>query len=75
MGVKSRTFEIATLNGSSAPSSSKFARVKLTDAENKRLRNMIQKATSLQEISRLEKELIEGRLPAGMQHDLDAMEE
>lgn len=70
MGTKTRTFEVA--NGGSAPSS-KLSRIKLTDAEKKRLQERIKKATSLQEIIALEKELNEGRLPSGIH--VDAMEE
>jgi len=53
---------------------SKLSRIKLTDAERKRLQERIQKADSLEEIIRLEKELNEGRLPSGI-HTGDAMEE
>jgi U2 small nuclear ribonucleoprotein A' len=70
MGTKTRTFEVA--NSGSAPSS-KLSRIKLTDAEKKRLQERIKKATSLQEIIALEKELNEGRLPSGIH--VDAMEE
>lgn len=54
---------------------SKLARIKLTDAEKKRLQEMIKKASSLEEIIRLEKMLNEGRLPPGFHVDPDAMEE
>lgn len=70
MGTKTKTFDIAA-NGSA--SSSKLSRIKLTDAEKKRLQERIKKATSLQEIIALEKELNEGRLPSGIH--ADAMEE
>lgn len=77
MGVRSRTFEVAM--GSSAPTAnggaSKLARIKLTDKERARLQEMIRKATSLEEIIRLEKELNEGRLPTGVMQAGDAMEE
>lgn len=70
MGIKTTTFDVSS-NGSAAPS--KLSRIKLTDAEKKRLQERIKKATSLQEIIALEKELNEGRLPSGIQSD--AMEE
>jgi U2 small nuclear ribonucleoprotein A' len=62
MGIKSRTFDIpattADLNGS------KTYHVKLTAVERKRVEELIKNAKSLQEITRLEKELNEGRIPA-----------
>ncbi|KLP00840.1 U2 snRNP protein A` [Fusarium fujikuroi] len=69
-GIKTTTFNTST-DGSDAPS--KLSRIKLTDAEKKRLQERIKKATSLQEIIALEKELNEGRLPSGIHGD--AMEE
>jgi len=71
MGVKSRTFDIpTTANGTTTTTSSrtntdggKAYRVKLTDKEKKRVEEMIRNAKSLQEITRLEKELNEGRIP------------
>ena len=66
MGNKSKTFDIAS--HSSAPKS-KLSRIKLTDVEKKKLQERIKKATSLQEIIALEKELNEGRLPSGIQGD------
>ncbi|KAH6996552.1 leucine-rich repeat-domain-containing protein [Ilyonectria sp. MPI-CAGE-AT-0026] len=65
MGIKTTTFDASS--GSDAPS--KLSRIKLTDAEKKRLQERIKKATSLQEIIALEKELNEGRLPSGIQGD------
>ncbi|KAL7949872.1 leucine-rich repeat domain-containing protein [Trichoderma barbatum] len=71
MGKKSKTFEVTSNGSSAAPS--KLSRIKLTDAEKQRLQERIKKATSLQEIIALEKELNEGRLPSGIYSD--AMEE
>lgn len=73
MGIKSQTFNAPTSNGS-ATSGSRVKRLKLTDKEKQRLQDRIKKASSLEEIIRLEKELEEGRLPAGILGD-DAMEE
>lgn len=70
MARKSRTRDI-TATGSGP--TSKLSRIKLTDAEKKRLQEKIKKATSLQEIIALEKELNEGKLPTGIHSD--AMEE
>jgi len=65
MGVKSKAADVATSNGASR-NTSRLSRLKLTDAERKRLQEKIKKATSLDEIIRLEKELNEGRLPVVM---------
>jgi U2 small nuclear ribonucleoprotein A' len=69
-GQKSKAIDISSKQ-TSAPS--KLSRIKLTDAEKKKLQERIRNATSLQEIIALEKELNEGRLPSGVQGD--AMEE
>lgn len=67
IGIKSRTFDIpASSLANGAPSSGdKSYRVKLTDKEKKRVEALIRNAKSLQEITRLEKELNEGRIPGG----------
>lgn len=75
MGVKPRTFDVASsspTNGVAQPE--KTYRVKLTDKEKKRVEALIRKAKSLQEITMLEKELNEGRIPAGG-GEIDEMEE
>ncbi|KAL2276958.1 hypothetical protein FJTKL_00279 [Diaporthe vaccinii] len=72
-GIKSQTFNVSTSNDE-ATAASKMKRLKLTDKEKQRLQERIKKASSLEEIIRLEKELEEGRLPAGILGD-DAMEE
>ena len=67
IGIKSRTFDIpsssSALNGGA--STDKTYRIKLTDKERKRVEALIRNAKSLQEITRLEKELNEGRIPGG----------
>ena len=64
MGIKSRTFDVsAHRDGGAAPE--KSMRVKLTDTEKKRVEKMIREAKTMQEITRLERELNEGRIPAG----------
>lgn len=63
MGIKSRTFDVSAAADRAA--SDKAIRVKLTAAERKRVEQMIREAKSLQEITRLEKELNEGRIPGG----------
>lgn len=83
MGLKSRGAEAssaaaaengAAANGQQQQQPSRLARMKLTDAEKKRLQEMIRRADSLQEIIRLEKMLNEGTLPPGVHLD-DVMEE
>ena len=74
MGVKSRTFEAPSENGVAGATTSKNYRVKLTDAERKKVEVLIKNAKTLQDIIRLEKELNEGRVPASAQGE-DAMEE
>jgi U2 small nuclear ribonucleoprotein A' len=65
-GVKSRTFDASMtgVNGKAA-GARKGVRTKLTDSEKKRVEQMIQNAKSFQEIERIEKDLAEGRIPAG----------
>ncbi|KAI9774271.1 MAG: U2 snRNP complex subunit [Geoglossum simile] len=76
MGVKSRTFDVggALPGGASTNKTDKQYRVKLTEKEKKKIEEMIRNAKSLAEITRLEKELNEGRIPVGAMED-DAMEE
>lgn len=65
-GVKSRTFDVsgAGVNGK-ADGARKSVRTQLTDTEKKRVEKMIENAKSLAEIERIEKDLAEGRIPAG----------
>lgn len=72
MGTKAMSFDVAA-NGTTAVTS-KLSRLKLTDKERKKLQDLIKKASSLEEIIRLEKALQEGRLPPGILLD-DEMEE
>ncbi|CAI7571982.1 unnamed protein product [Penicillium bialowiezense] len=72
LGTKSRTFDVPATT--SAPAE-KGVRVQLTDAERKRVEKMIREAKSLQEITRLEKELNEGRIPGGALGDADGDQE
>lgn len=74
MGIKSKTFDVATSNGDAARTSTKQYRVKLTEKERKKVEELIKNAKSLQDIIRLEKELNEGRVPAAAQ-GVDDMEE
>ncbi|CAL5870571.1 uncharacterized protein PFLUO_LOCUS4810 [Penicillium psychrofluorescens] len=65
MGVKSRTFDVTNVAPADRAAGDKAIRVKLTDKERKHVEKMIREAKSLQEITRLEKELNEGRIPGG----------
>ncbi|KAL9037551.1 MAG: hypothetical protein Q9180_003657 [Flavoplaca navasiana] len=68
MGIKSRTFDLpgaSTAAPNGVQSVGKDYRVKLTEKEKKRLENLIRNAKSLQEITRLEKEINEGKIPSG----------
>ncbi|KAL8796131.1 MAG: hypothetical protein Q9195_001464 [Heterodermia aff. obscurata] len=65
MGIKSRTYDIPSTSDAAngiAPGDKSY-RVKLTEKEKKRVETLIRNAKSLQEITRLEKELNEGRIP------------
>ncbi|KAH7031290.1 leucine-rich repeat-domain-containing protein [Microdochium trichocladiopsis] len=82
MGVRSKAFDSsssAMANGGSSGSTTslptRMSRIKLTDKEKKRLQDMIKNATSLDEITRLETMIREGRIPAGVQIAGDEMEE
>lgn len=75
--IKSRTFD-ASADGSNPSASQslnglaagdRIGRVKLTDRERARVEQLIRAAGSLAEISRLEKELNEGRIPGGVLAD------
>ncbi|KDN69656.1 putative U2 small nuclear ribonucleoprotein A [Colletotrichum sublineola] len=74
MGIKSKRLDLAASNGAAGGggTTSKLSRIKLTDKEKERLKEMIKKADSLQEIIRLEKMLTEGTIPAGVHLDGDA---
>ncbi|SLM40288.1 small nuclear ribonucleoprotein a [Lasallia pustulata] len=66
LGIKSRTFDIpGTASANGTRPGDKAYRVQLTAKEKKRVEELIRGAKSLQEITRLEKELSEGRIPGG----------
>ena len=67
IGIKTKTFDVPSANGTSSGAPGKNLRVKLTDKERKKVEELIKGAKSLQEIIRLEKELNEGRVPVGAQ--------
>lgn len=57
-----------------ANGTAKQSRVKLNDKEKARVEELIRNAKSLAEVARLEKEISEGRIPAGVL-DEDVMDE
>jgi len=67
-GVKTRTFDVSApgtgVNGQ-ADGVRKGVRTQLTDTEKKRVQELIKNAKSLAEITRIEKDLAEGRIPQG----------
>ncbi|KAJ5246362.1 U2 small nuclear ribonucleoprotein A [Penicillium chermesinum] len=65
MGIKSVVSVASNGAGAGESKSEQPVRLKLTAAEKKRVQEMILNATSLQEVARLEKDLAEGRVPAG----------
>jgi len=65
-GVKTRAFDVpraGAVNGKAE--TRKSVRTQLTETEKKRVQEMIKNAKSLSEITRIEKDLAEGRIPAG----------
>ena len=66
---KSMSYTAPTANGTA-----KQPRVKLNDKEKARIEALIKNAKSLSEVARLEKEISEGRIPAGVL-DEDVMDE
>lgn len=82
MGVRSKvldggssTLASGGLAASTTSLPTRMSRMKLTDKEKKRLQDLIKNATSLDEITRLETMIREGRIPAGVQIAGDEMEE
>ena len=77
MGHVSRTFDVGgKANGESNEKDSKISRLQLTDKEKKKLAALVSQAGSMEEVVRLEKDFLEGRIPAGIIADgEDAMEE
>lgn len=58
-----------TVSTANANGTDKISRVKLTDTERKRIEELIKNAKTLADITRLEKALNEGRIPAGVLDD------
>ncbi|KAK4187110.1 leucine-rich repeat-domain-containing protein [Podospora australis] len=75
MGIKSKTFDVTATDAQGGDKeTSKLSRLKLTEKEKRKLQELIKKASTLEEITRLEKALLEGRLPPGIMVG-DEMEE
>ncbi|KAM7200072.1 Leucine-rich repeat domain containing protein [Naviculisporaceae sp. PSN 640] len=76
IGIKSKSFDVGTSANGEKEKASKISRLNLTPEEKKKLADLVKKATSMEEINRLEKDFMEGRIPAGiLSGDGDAMEE
>ncbi|GAB7346866.1 hypothetical protein MBLNU459_g1948t1 [Dothideomycetes sp. NU459] len=63
---KSVTMSTGAQSGVNGANGGKNYRVKLTDNEKKRFEELIKNAKTLAEVARLEKDLNEGRIPAGL---------
>jgi len=74
VGSKSLDADPSAALGAGEPRS-RLKQLKLTEPEKKRLKEMIRKADSLEEMIRLETMLKEGRLPAGVHNTDGLMEE
>lgn len=70
MGVKSKGFVVPAMNGADSSSKDRI----YTDDEKKRMRAAIQAASSLAEMARLEKDFVEGRIPAHILEGGEPME-
>lgn len=78
MGVRSKVFDAGfTSNGDSEQAkTSKISRMNLTDAEKRKLAELVKAADSIEEVQKIEKDFYEGRLPPGIiAGEVDAMEE
>lgn len=69
-GIKTRSFDVGggaagAANGKDDSGARNGVRTQLTDSEKKRVQEMIKNAKSLADITRIEKDLAEGRIPAG----------
>jgi U2 small nuclear ribonucleoprotein A' len=70
-GAKTRSFDVGSggaaggVNGKDETGARSGVRTQLTDSEKKRVQEMIKNAKSLGDITRIEKDLAEGRIPAG----------
>lgn len=64
-GVKSKTFDVSGAGVNGKAGAAKGMRTQLTASERQRVQDMIKNARSLAEIAKIEKDLAEGRIPAG----------
>lgn len=70
MGVKSKGFVVPTTNGTDTNGKERI----YTDDEKRRMRAAISAASSLAEMAKLEKDFVEGRIPAHVLEGGDPME-
>jgi U2 small nuclear ribonucleoprotein A' len=73
LNIKSRTFDAGSIDTPAGGSSemSTGVRVKLTGKERERIMQLIRNAKTMAEIARLEKELTEGKIPGGVDVDME----
>ena len=64
-GVKSKTFDASGIGVNGRAGAQKGMRTQLTATEKQRVQELIKNARSLAEIAKIEKDLAEGRIPAG----------
>jgi U2 small nuclear ribonucleoprotein A' len=74
LNIKSRTFDAGAVDtpmGGSSDATGNGVRVKLTGKEKERIMQLIRNAKTMAEITRLEKELHEGKIPGGVDVDME----
>jgi len=75
LNIKSRTFDTPSdstaATGKTSTSSGNGIRVQLTAKERERVTQLLKNATSYAEMTRIEKDLNEGRVPAGVGDEMD----
>lgn len=64
-GVKSKTFDVSGAGVNGRGGAAKGMRTQMTASEKQRVQELIKNARSLAEIAKIEKDLAEGRIPAG----------
>jgi len=64
-GSKSKTIDVTGAGANGKAAGGKVMRTQLTESEKKRVQELIKNARSLAEITKIEKDLAEGRIPAG----------
>lgn len=63
LGIKSKTFDVASVPGAAAGTTTALGLGRITEDERRKIRQAIVNATSMAEVQRLEGMLLEGRIP------------